>query len=696
MSGFDRLHPSVQHHVVNHLGWPALRPLQGAAIDPILEGEHAVLLAPTAGGKTEAAMFPVLSRIATERWRPASVLYVCPLRALLNNLHPRLEQYAGFTGHRVGLWHGDVGPTERGRIVTDPPDVLLTTPESLEAMLMSTKLDASWLLGSVRTIVVDEVHAFAGDDRGWHLLAVLARLQHMAGHDIQRIGLSATVGNPADLLAWLRTGTTGDGVVVNPRTHDPVLPDVTIDHVGTLQNAATVISRLHHGEKRLVFVDSRVRAEKLTNELRSRDVDTHVAHGSLGRDERRRAEAAFAEGSNCVIVATSALELGIDVGDLDRVIQIDAPATVSSFLQRLGRTGRRESGSRNTLFLTTSDEALWQAAALTRLWADGYVEPVEPPPMPLHLLVHQLLSLTLQQGRIGRDLWRDHVPVYPAEVLDQADDVVDHLVAHGFLGDDHGMLSMGPEGESVFGRRHFLELASVFTTPPVFAVLAGRKEIGQVPDVAVWAAYQGKDGPPVLLLAGRTWKILEVDWNRRRLHVEPIEATGRVRFSGTPAPLQANLCRAIAEVLAGAKAGATLSQRASSQLDDDRHRVGLRQADQTLLRRDDDGRVEWWSFAGLRANLSLAGALAPLRQTRTGLGNLRISLDPGADLADLRPLLHDDPPPLNPPDEAFEGLKFAEALPPKLAEKVLRDRLTDRDAVDIARRSPRAMTSASR
>src|SRR3546814_561106 len=163
-----------------------------------------------------------------------------------------------------------------------------------------------------------------------------------------------------------------------------------IDHVGSLANAATVISRLHHGEKRLVFVDSRVRAERLTNDLRIRDVDTHVAHGSLGRDERRRAEAAFAEGANCVIVATSALELGIDVGDLDRVIQIDAPGSVSSFLQRLGRTGRRAETSRNTLFLTTSDEALWQAAALTRLWAAGFVEPVIPPPLPLHLFAHQI------------------------------------------------------------------------------------------------------------------------------------------------------------------------------------------------------------------------------------------------------------------------------------------------------------------
>ena len=694
MSAFDLLHPSAQHHIVNDLGWRSLRPLQDRAIQPILEGQHALLLAPTAGGKTEAATFPVLTRVAAQRWRPISVLYVCPLRALLNNLAPRLERYASFTGHRVRVWHGDVTSSERARIVSDPPDLLLTTPESLEAMLLSTRLDADWLLGHVRTVIVDEVHAFAGDDRGWHLLAVLARLQRLAGHDIQRIGLSATVGNPASLLDWLRTGTTGPGEVVNPAVVDEVSPDVVIDHVGSLDNAATVISRLHAGEKRLVFVDSRVRAEKLTNQLRARSVDTYVAHGSLGRDERRRSEAAFAQGSNCVIVATSALELGIDVGDLDRVIQIDAPATVSSFLQRLGRTGRRLGASRNTLFLTTSDESLWRAAALTRLWLAGFVEPVVPPALPIHLFVHQLFALTLQEGRIGRDLWREWLPIYPDGITTVAEEVLDHLVAHGFLHDEHGMVSMGPAGESVFGRRHFIELTSVFTTPPVFAVLAGRREIGQVPDLAIWAAFQAKDGPPVLLLAGRTWKINEVDWGRRRLHVEPIEAQGRVRFSGTPAPLGAELCRAIGEILTGEPPGAELSKRAETQLREDRDRIGLRRPG-TLLRRDADGRVEWWTFAGLKANLTLAGALGSVRTTRTGIDNLRISLDVGVDLDDLRAPLQTDPSPPRPPKEALEGLKFAEAMPSRLVESVVRERLTDSDAVHAAITADRSMSTAA-
>ncbi|MFZ5872040.1 MAG: DEAD/DEAH box helicase, partial [Actinomycetota bacterium] len=180
MSPVDRLHPVVLHHVANTLGWPGLRPLQEAAIDPLLDGDDALLIAPTAGGKTEAAIFPLLSAAASTGWTGLSVLYVCPLRALLNNLHPRLSTYASWTGHRVGLWHGDTGDTARRRVLAEPPEILLTTPESLEAMLVSTRVDPHALFADLRVVVVDEVHAFAGDDRGWHLLAVLARLPRLA------------------------------------------------------------------------------------------------------------------------------------------------------------------------------------------------------------------------------------------------------------------------------------------------------------------------------------------------------------------------------------------------------------------------------------------------------------------------------------------------------------------------------------
>src|SRR3984957_10923829 len=256
-SGLDRLHRVVVHHIVNTLGWRSLRALQDEAASPVLDGADALLLAPTAGGKTEAAVFPLLTAMDTQRWPGMSVIYVCPLKALLNNLLPRLETYASWLGRRVALWHGDVGASARQRILRDPPDVLLTTPESLEAMLISLKVEHAALFAGLRAIVVDEVHAFAGDDRGWHLLAVLERLTTVTGRPIQRIGLSATVGNPVALLDWLQGSGRGKrpAVVVAPdiaSAHPggaPPTGDIELDYVGSVSNAATVIASLHRGEK---------------------------------------------------------------------------------------------------------------------------------------------------------------------------------------------------------------------------------------------------------------------------------------------------------------------------------------------------------------------------------------------------------------------------------------------------------------
>ena len=242
--GFEHLHPSVQHHIVNTLHWPRLRPLQDAAVTPVLAGDHCLLLAPTAGGKTEAAAFPILSKMAVQDWRPLSVLYLAPMRALLNDLLPRLESYGHFVGRRVDLWHGDTPQSRRSRIVSDPPDLLLTTPESLESMLISRRVNQNWLFPHLRAVIVDEVHAFAGADRGWHLLAVLERLTRLAGRDLQRIGLSATVGNPDQLLGWLCGSSTLPRRLVNPPAEAVAEPEVTLDFVGSLQNAALVIDRL--------------------------------------------------------------------------------------------------------------------------------------------------------------------------------------------------------------------------------------------------------------------------------------------------------------------------------------------------------------------------------------------------------------------------------------------------------------------
>jgi ATP-dependent Lhr-like helicase len=296
---------------------------------------------------------------------------------------------------------------KRGGSSNDVADCLLTTPESLEVMLVSKRSSSHSLFKSLRVVIVDEIHSFAGDDRGWHLLSLLERLTKIAGRELQCVGLSATIGNSQDLLVWLSGQCEGGGTVIEPESASPSHSDVQLDFAGNIDNAALVIARLHRGEKRLVFTDSRSQAEQVAARLRRLGVNTFVSHSSLSAEERRRAQEAFSSGSDCVIVATSTLELGVDVGDLDRVIQIDAPATVSSFLQRMGRSGRRAGTASNFLFLATSRPMLLRSAGLIELWTAGYIEPVQPPPAPFHVLAQQIMALALQEGGVGRLTWWD-------------------------------------------------------------------------------------------------------------------------------------------------------------------------------------------------------------------------------------------------------------------------------------------------
>ena len=692
-AAFDRLHPALQHHIVNSLGWKTLRPLQEQAIPPVLAGDHALLLAPTAGGKTEAAVFPLMSLMLSEDWRGLSVLYVCPIVALLNNLELRLRDYGSWVGRRVELWHGDVAPAARRRIMADPPDVLLTTPESIEVMLVSSRSDPRALFRQLRAVVVDELHAFAGDDRGWHLLAVLERVRRLAGREVQRLGLSATIGNPRALLEWLAPAASRPRHIIAPGGEATQTASVQLDYVGGTENAARVVSSLHRGEKRLVFCDSRARVEELAAGLRRFGTETFVSHSSLSAEERRRSEHAFAQGSHCVIVATSTLELGIDVGDLDRVVQIDAPATVASFLQRLGRSGRRSGSSRNCLFLATSEDGFLRASGLLQLWREGYVEPVLPPPGPFHIFAQQLMALALQEGRIGRSRWRHwlgEMPAFAAMAREHLDDIVEFMLARGILFEEEGMLSMGAAGEQAFGRRHFTELMSVFTSAPLFSVRHGRAELGLVHPLSFQVR---REGPAVFLLAGRSWEVSRIDWERRVVYVKPAREQGRSRWIGAGIPLRFELCRAVRRVLAGGDLGVELSRRARSKLDELCEDFSWIDSAATAVVRDATGTSRWWTFAGLRANTTLGELIGGLRRQTSREENLSIRLADGTGAEELRKELGRASAaarrgifPVT--DEALEALKFSACLPPELAHRTLRERGSDPQAVAVCLREP--------
>ena len=421
---------------------------------------------------------------------------------------------------------------------------------------------------------------------------------------------------------------------------------------------------------------------------------SRTAHS--GQGERRSAEAAFSEARDCVIVATSTLELGIDVGDLDRVIQIDAPPTVAAFLQRLGRTGRRSDTSRNALLLATSDVDLLRAASILLRWSEGYIEPIIPPPIPLQIAAQQLLALALQDRGVGEHTWTRWLGdpfVFGPETEALLPEITSYLISEGYLNDQGGVLGIGLQAEADFGRKHFLELLSVFTSPPVLSVRHGRNEIGLVPDESLLARPPGAagGGAAVLTLAGRSWLVLHVDWPRRIVHVEPTDAPGIARWTGGGQPLGAHVARGVRSVLCGTDPfGVEVSSRAADRLASARTEQWWVKDDATTVVRDDAGKTIWWTFAGWKANLWLAAvaAQAGCRTTVNRIDDLTISLDTTADVMKLRAALTEadlEQLALAPwiTNEAIDGLKFSECIPRQRAVELVARRLADPAAVSI-------------
>lgn len=673
---FERLHSAVQYHVVNSLGWRDLRPLQSRSIPPILDGHHALLIAPTAGGKTEAALLPILSRMLTEEWQGLSVVYICPIKALLNNLEARLSYLANLVGRTVQLWHGDIGQGEKDRTQRELPDILLTTPESLEGILLGKRRDHAHLLGRVRCVVVDELHAFAGDDRGWHLLALLERIRALTSWEPQRIGLSATVGAPPALLDWLAGHCAGERSLVHIEA-SPEEVDLHVDYAGSLDNAAILISQLHQGEKRLVFCDSRSRVESLSLALRGLSVTVFVSHAALSADTRRQAEQAFAQHDNCVIVATSTLELGLDVGDLDRVIQVDAPTSVASFLQRMGRTGRRVGSRRNTLFIATRDDALLESLAIVQLFESGYVEPIAAPPMPIHVLVQQLFATLFQhEGELEERHFLDTLrrdPGFAAMIDAHWQTLCDHLIATGYLHRNGMMLVLGLRAEQAFQGRGLADLCVSFDSPRVLAVLHGNRLLGYVDPLSLAARQNGQ---VILALGGRSWQVASIDWPRDRIYVEVAAEKGASRWLSSSRGVSRSIATEVRNIIEAPPsfATATLTRRATQHLEE------LREAQEATLTdtpiRLQNGDFEWWTYAGLAHNTLLAARINTAGGTYSTVGSysFRFQLhDTAIQSCGGWKGIRDLEPSLEPPEQ--HQVKFAEMLPATLLAEVYIQRI---------------------
>lgn len=321
---------------------------------------------------------------------------------------------------------------------------------------------------------------------------------------------------------------------------------------------------------------------------------------------------------------------------------MDAPGTVASFLQRLGRTGRRPGTTRNCLFLTTSDDAFLRAAGILDLWSRGYVEPIEPPPLPYPLFAQQVMALALQTGGVRREEWREWIGALPcfAAMTDEPDAILTHMLETGILHEDQGRVWFGAAGEKKFGYKNFLELYSIFTSPPLFTVLHGRTELGLVHE----SSFLPREGEPVtLLLGGRSWMVRSLDWGHHRAFVEAAPAGGRSRWCG-------------------------------AWVDDE----------STAVVRGSDCEPRWWTFAGLRANAALAVVLGDLVATPQVRDNLTLPLRAGVDGDAVRRRLEEAgvaDVPVSVPPQALTDLKFVECLPVPLATRLFACRARDAAAL---------------
>ena len=400
---FSQLHPSLAS-ALDEKGWKPT-PVQRHVLPEIISGHDRVIIAPTGSGKTMAGILPLFHRCLEDAWPSLSILYITPLRALNRDVDRRLRELAEAVGLRVDVRHGDTSQAQRTKQTRRPPNLLITTPETFQLMFSGKNLRA--MFSTVQAVIVDEVHDLAASERGWQLSVGLSRLEALAGRPVQRLGLSATVGNPQAVATWLSPKgqpliTTGDRTT-SLTVESPVpLPEDEVEclNLGLNSPRQHAVYRQLCGILRtqapcLVFVNSRSEAETLATHLQSMapDLKIGVHHGSLAADTRQTMEDELREGVLAGLVCTSSLELGIDVGSVRRIVQLHSPKSVDRMLQRVGRADHRLGGVGRGHVLTWDVDHLMEAAVIAQRAMEGAIEPVQWRPRPNNIAANQLVLM---------------------------------------------------------------------------------------------------------------------------------------------------------------------------------------------------------------------------------------------------------------------------------------------------------------
>lgn len=589
MRAFDRYAPFVQEYIYrNH--WENLRSIQVAAADAIFNTDENVLLtASTASGKTEAAFFPIITLFSEDMPSSVGCIYIGPLKALINDQFSRLNDLCAEADIPVWHWHGDVAQSHKAKLMRHPSGILQITPESLEALLLHKHAAIAKLFGDLRFVVIDEVHSLLRGDRGGQTLCLIERLSRIAGVNPRRIGLSATIGDPEGTGEFLSLGTGRKTIIPkidakgskwrlsmehfyvkdaqaaeDKQIPDalPVLEEKTDEAPANADPGIGYIFEHTRGKKCLVFVNSREECEMVTTTLRHYCELNHepdrflVHHGNLSASYRETAEGIMKDDSQYMTTVTTAtLELGIDIGRLERAFQIDAPWTVSSFLQRMGRTGRRELPPEmwfviredepevRAMLPTTIPWKLLQGIALVQLYLEErWVEPPRLDRLPFSLLYHQTMSTLASCGEMSPRALADRVlRLHYFHRITQEDYrvLLRHLIATDHIQQtEQGGLIVGLAGERVINSFKFY---GVFQESEEYTVRSESQELGTV-----------VSPPPVgekLAIAGHVWQVLDVDHKRRLIYCRQVKGSVPAYFGQCPGDLHTKILTRMRRVL---------------------------------------------------------------------------------------------------------------------------------------------------
>ena len=589
MRAFDRYAPFVQEYIYqNH--WENLRSIQVAAADAIFNTDENVLLtASTASGKTEAAFFPIITLFSEDMPSSVGCIYIGPLKALINDQFSRLNDLCAEADIPVWHWHGDVAQSHKAKLMKHPSGILQITPESLEALLLHKHAAIAKLFGDLRFVVIDEVHSLLRGDRGGQTLCLIERLSRIAGVNPRRIGLSATIGDPEGTGEFLSLGTGRKTIIPKidakgskwrlsmehfyvkdaQAAEDkqipgalPVLEEKNDDAPANADPGIGYIFEHTRGKKCLVFVNSREECEMVTTTLRHYCELNHepdrflVHHGNLSASYRETAEGIMKDDSQYMTTVTTAtLELGIDIGRLERAFQIDAPWTVSSFLQRMGRTGRRELPPEmwfviredepevRAMLPTTIPWKLLQGIALVQLYLEErWVEPPRLDRLPFSLLYHQTMSTLASCGELSPRALADRVlRLHYFHRITQEDYrvLLRHLIATDHIQQtEQGGLIVGLAGERVINSFKFY---GVFQESEEYTVRSESQELGTV-----------VSPPPVgekLAIAGHVWQVLDVDHKRRLIYCQQVKGSVPAYFGQCPGDLHTKILTRMRRVL---------------------------------------------------------------------------------------------------------------------------------------------------